>query len=78
MPVTTRVFRTNKTQAVRLPKNVAFPAGVEEVEVLVVGEARLITPKGRRWSSYFAEGPFAEADFMTDRAQPDQQERETL
>jgi antitoxin VapB len=78
MPVTTRVFRTNKTQAVRLPKNVAFPAGVEEVEVLVVGEARLIMPKGRRWASYFAEGPFAEADFMTDRAQPDQQEREAL
>lgn len=78
MTVTTRIFRTNKTQAVRLPKDVAFPADVEEVEVLVVGEARLIAPKGRRWSHYFAEGPFAEADFMSDRAQPGQQERERL
>ena len=78
MTVTTRIFQTNRTQAVRLPKEVAFPAGVEEVEVLVIGEARLIAPKGRRWASYFAEGPFAEADFMADRAQPDQQERDTL
>ena len=30
------------------------------------------------WASYFAEGPFAEADFMTDRAQPGQQERDAL
>lgn len=78
MTVTTRIFRTNKTQAVRLPKDVAFPAGVEEVEVLVVGEARLIVPGGRRWSSYFAEGPFADADFMANRGQPGQQERDAL
>ena len=78
MTITTRIFRTNKTQAVRLPKDVAFPPGVEEVEVLVVGEARLIAPKGRRWASYFADGPFADAEFMADRAQPDEQEREAL
>ena len=38
MAVTTRVFLTNKTQAVRLPRDVAFPAGVDEVEVLVIGK----------------------------------------
>ena len=64
--------------AVRLPKAVAFPEGVEEVEVLVVGEARLIVPRGRRWSSYFAEGPFADPDFMSDRAEPGPQERPGL
>ena len=47
---TTRLFQTNRTQAVRLPKAVAFPESVQEVEVLVVGEARLIVPKGRRWT----------------------------
>ena len=78
MAVTTRIFRTNTTQAVRLPKEVAFPEGVDEVEVHIVGEARLIAPKGRRWASYFADGPFAEAGFMTDRAQPDRQERDRL
>jgi antitoxin VapB len=78
MAVTTRIFRTNRTQAVRLPKDVAFPEGVEEVEVLVVGEARLIAPKGRRWASYFADGPFAAADFLSDRTQPDAEERDAL
>jgi antitoxin VapB len=78
MTVTTRVFRNNRTQAVRLPKDVAFPPDVDEVEILVIGEARLIAPKGRRWASFFAEGPFAEVDFMADRAQPESQERETL
>lgn len=74
----TRLFRSNRSQAVRLPKAVAFPEGVDEVEVLVVGEARLIVPKGRRWASYFAEGPFAAPDFMADRAQPEHEERPGL
>lgn len=78
MTATTRLFQTNKTQAVRLPKAVAFPDGVEQVEVLVVGEARLIVPKGRRWSSYFSDGPFASADFLADREQPEQQRRDEL
>lgn len=58
----TRLFRNNRTLAVRLPKAVAFPEGIEEVEILVVGEARLIVPNGRRSASYFAEGPFADGD----------------
>ncbi|MBP7000533.1 MAG: antitoxin [Amaricoccus sp.] len=74
----TRLFLSNRTQAVRLPKSVAFPDGVDQVEVLVVGEARLIVPKGRRWRSYFAEGPFTAADFMDERAQPGPQERDAL
>lgn len=78
MAVTTRIFRTNRTQAVRLPKDVAFPEGVEDVEVLVVGETRLIAPKGRRWAGYFVDGPFAEADFLAERAQPGRQAREAL
>ena len=78
MTVSTRLFQSNRTQAVRLPKDVAFPPGVDEVEVLVVGEARVIVPKGRRWSDYFANGPFSDEDFLKDRAQPGPQEREAL
>jgi antitoxin VapB len=75
---TTRLFHTNRTQAVRLPKAVAFPDDVDQVEVLVLGEARLIVPKGRRWSSYFKDGPFTDPDFLVDRAQPEQQRRDDL
>ena len=56
MTATTRLFHSNRTQAVRLPKAVAFPDDVDQVEVLVLGDARLIVPKGRRWSSYFTDG----------------------
>lgn len=78
MGAITRLFRTNRTQAVRLPKSVAFPEGVDQVEVLAVGEARVILPRGRRWATFFSDGPFAEPDFMSERVQPAEQEREEL
>ena len=53
MPRTT-LFLSNRTQAVRLPKAVAFPEGVREVEVYAQGNARVIVPADDRWSSFFA------------------------
>lgn len=50
MAISARLFLSNQTQAARLPKSAAFPSGVEEVEVLAVGETRVIVPKGRRRS----------------------------
>jgi len=78
LTVTTRIFQTNRTQAVRLSKDVAFPETVDEVEIVVIGEARLITPRGRRWRSFFADGPFADEGFLDDRAEPALQERDGL
>lgn len=71
------VFTTNRSQAVRLPKAVAFPEGVREVEVLKIGESRLIVPAGRRWDDYF-NGPPVSDDFMSERVQPLSEEREPL
>lgn len=34
IPATTVIFKTNKTQVVRLPKDVAFPDDVREVEII--------------------------------------------
>jgi antitoxin VapB len=75
---TTRIFTTNTTQAVRLPKAVAFPDGVSEVEIVVVGEARLITPVASRWDFFFDEGVEVSEDFLVDRDQPVPQERKGL
>jgi len=72
------IFKTNRSQAVRLPKAVAFPEGVHEVEVTVIGSSRIITPVGKRWEDLFADGPRASADFMAERAQPPAGEREPL
>ncbi|MCC2637843.1 MAG: putative plasmid protein [Moraxellaceae bacterium] len=70
-----KLFISNKSQAVRLPKPVAFPPGVERVEVIELGRSRLLTPAGARWDDFF-ESPAASPDFMTERDQPAAQERE--
>lgn len=71
------VFTTNKSQAVRLPKAVALPASVKRVEIVKLGQARLIAPIDATWETFF-DGAGVSEDFMEDRAQPLQQERETL
>jgi antitoxin VapB len=70
------VFLTNCSQAVRLPKSVAFPEGVHQVEIVKLGHSRLISPVGRRWDDLFLDGPRASDDFMTERRQPEAEERE--
>ncbi|MBP6011770.1 MAG: antitoxin [Alphaproteobacteria bacterium] len=72
------VFNSNKSQAVRLPKAVAFPDDVHQVDILKIGRGRLIVPKGRRWDELFTIGPRASDDFMVERLQPKAEEREPL
>lgn len=71
-----KVFKTNRSQAVRLPKDVAFPEGVHEVEIIKVGANRIISPVGKRWDDFFKNGPWVSEDFMDEREQPPAQERE--
>ena len=72
------VFTSNRSQAVRLPKAVAFPDDVHEVDILKIGRSRVIVPKGRRWDDLFQSGPKASEDFMTQREQPPAEDREPL
>jgi len=72
------VFTTNRSQAVRLPKPVAFPADVRQVEIIRVGHSRLVSPVGRRWDDLFLNGPRASADFASERVQPAAETREPL
>lgn len=71
------VFVSNKSQAVRLPKAVALPESVKQVDIIVLGRARLIVPAGEAWDSWF-EGEGVSDDFMNEREQPEQQERESF
>ena len=71
------IFTTNQSQAVRLPKPVALPANVRQVEITKVGRSRLISPAGQGWDSFF-DGPAISGDFMTERDQPEVQQREHL
>lgn len=72
------VFKSNRSQAVRIPKALAFPDDVREVEVIKVGSGRLIVPKGKRWSDFFERGPHVDDDFMKDWVQLPADEREPL
>jgi len=72
------LFTSNRTQAVRLPKAVAFPEDVRQVDILKIGRTRVIVPQGKRWDDLFQNGPRASEDFLPDRKQPAAEERETL
>ncbi len=71
------VFRSNKSQAVRLPKSVALPEDVKRVDVVAIGKTRIITPEGTSWEEWFA-GETVSDDFMVERDQPPEQLREGL
>lgn len=71
------VFKSNKSQAVRLPKAVALPDSVKKVDIIALGRARLIVPAGEAWDSWF-EGAGVSEDFMNERGQPEEQERESF
>jgi antitoxin VapB len=72
------VFISNRSQAVRLPKAMVFPEGVHRVEVIRLGNARLITTVGQRWDEFFVDGPPVSDDFMSERNQSRAEEREPL
>ena len=72
-----RIFKSNKSQAMRLPKPVAFPEEVKQVDIIALGRARLVVPTGEAWDSWF-DGEGVTEDFMAEREQPTNQEREDL
>src|SRR3954464_1266755 len=72
------VFTSNRSQAVRLPKAVAFPENVHQVDILKIGSSRVIVPQGKRWDDLFQNGPRGSEVFMVEREQPAAEEREPL
>lgn len=72
------IFKTNQSQAVRLPKAVAFPETVKQVDVKVVGNTRVLSPVGSTWDDWFEHGLRVSDDFMNERNQLILQERELM
>jgi antitoxin VapB len=72
--VHTVLFKSNRSQAVRLPKDVAFPEDVKEVTILRDGKRRVIVPSNAVWDDFFA-APGIDLD---ERDQPQAQGREPL
>jgi antitoxin VapB len=70
------VFTSNRSQAVRLPKAVAFPDDVHHVDILRIGRSRVIVPQGRRWDDLFLNSPRLTDDFPHERREPRTEARE--
>lgn len=70
----TTLFQNNRSQAVRLPKEVAFPQGVREVAILREGARRVIVPADAVWDDFF-DAPGIE---LGERDQPPPQAREAF
>lgn len=75
---TTTVFINNRSQAVRLPAELRLPDGVKKVSVRAKGNERIISPIAETWDSFFTGGPAVSEDFMQDRGEQEQSERESF
>jgi antitoxin VapB len=70
---TTKLFKLNRSQAVRLPKAIAFPDDVTDVVIRRVGRSLVVSPPNRYWRDFFDHEP--NPDFP-ERDQPLVQERD--
>lgn len=62
---TVSIFRNNRNQAIRLPKDFEFP-GVTELTIEKQGDMILLRPVRPSWTSLLDE-PRADEDFLRDR-----------
>jgi antitoxin VapB len=74
MPRTAKVFMTNRSQAVRRPKEFQF--ATDEVVIRKVGDDVTLSPRPRDWKTYLASAPAASEAFMADVEDLPVQERE--
>jgi len=72
--VRTKLFQSNRSQAVRLAREVAFPETVQEVTVIREGARRIIVPADSIWDDFF-DAPGID---IADRDQPEMQHRDSL
>jgi antitoxin VapB len=69
-----KVFRNNRSQAVRLPKEFQF--NTDEVFIRKEGDDVILSPRPLEWGPYLNNGPVASEEFMKDIEDLPLQERE--
>lgn len=74
MARTAKVFMTNRSQAVRLPKEFQFDT--DEVVIRKVGEDVILSPRRRDWKSYLETAPAASEAFLSEIEDLPVQERD--
>lgn len=71
LPRTAAVFKSNRNQAVRIPKDMEFPEGLDRVVIRKVGKTIMLTPKEALWDDFFAMLS-ADEDFAVPEDMPPQ------
>jgi len=59
---TAKIFKNNRSQAVRLPKEFQF--STSEVFIRKQGDDVILSPRPEDWSEYLKSGPVASEEFM--------------
>jgi antitoxin VapB len=62
MQKTAKVFMSNRSQAVRLPKEFQF--NTSEVYIRKEGDDVILSPRPMSWEPYLGGGPVASSEFM--------------
>jgi antitoxin VapB len=70
---TAKLFNTDQSQSVQLPKEVRFEG--DRVWVRRIGNAVVLIPYDEPWGSLLASLDHFSDDFMAEREQPPQQQR---
>jgi len=73
---TAKLFNNGRSQAVRLPKDCRLDG--KEVFIKKFDNIVMLIPKGNPWLSLLKSLDMFSIDFMSDRKQPSQQQRESL
>lgn len=66
METIAKLFTNGRSQAVRIPKAYRFE-GVDEVILRKEGDALIVTPARKSWTSFADEAAKADDDFMAER-----------
>jgi antitoxin VapB len=71
-----KLFKNGQSQAVRLPKQFRFEGTA--VSIQKIGDSVVLSPIQDNWSSFFDAAADFSPDFMNDREQGTQPERDGL
>lgn len=69
---TAALFKSNRNQAVRIPKDMEFPDSLDRVVIRKVGNSLMLTPKDALWEDFFAMLPIDD-DFVAPEDAPPQE-----
>jgi antitoxin VapB len=71
-------FHSHGSDAVRIPADLRLPGVATEMAVRACGQERMSAPVERNWDRFFLDGQGVSDDFLAERADQEQAEREAF